>query len=94
MDRQYNIITRSFYSLCIQTNENVNIKFHTFSKKEFIHFVKVFFCMASRSSCSALMRPCSNLITSSLCVMTRGGYSCCVRPAGEAIIFACNSSVT
>lgn len=34
--------------------------------------------MASRSSCSALMRPCSNLMTSSRCVMV-GPY--CVTPA-------------
>lgn len=31
----------------------------TVSKKEFIHFVNVFFCIFSLSSCSCLMRPCS-----------------------------------
>ena len=31
----------------------------TLLKKEFIHLVKVFFCVASRSSCSCLIRPFS-----------------------------------
>ena len=41
----------------------------TLSKNELIHFVKVFFWMSSRSSCSDLMRLCSNLRASSLCVI-------------------------
>ena len=41
----------------------------TLVKNEFIHLVKVFFCMWSRSSCKTLMRPCSNLRTSSRCDM-------------------------
>ena len=41
----------------------------TLVRKEFIHFVNVFFCMWSRSSCKTLMRPCSNLSTSSRCDM-------------------------
>lgn len=39
----------------------------TLIKNEFIHLVKVFFWMWSRSSCRTLMRPCSNLSTSSRC---------------------------
>lgn len=42
----------------------------TFCKNEFIHLVKVFFCICSLSSWRALMRPCSNLSTSSLCVIS------------------------
>ena len=39
----------------------------TLIRNEFIHLVKVFFWMCSRSSCRTLMRPCSNLSTSSRC---------------------------
>jgi hypothetical protein len=38
--------------------------------------------MASRSSCSALMRPCSNLMTSSLCVIAGAWGSYCDTPVG------------
>lgn len=41
----------------------------TFNKNEFIHFVNVFFWICNRSSCRAFIRPCSNLSTSSRCVI-------------------------
>lgn len=66
-------VSKHLHSHYTYTSFNLSIEkmeaLFTLSRKEFIHFVKVFFCMASRSSCSALMRPCSNLMTSSLCVM-------------------------
>lgn len=47
----------------------------TFCRKEFIHFVNVFFCMCNRSSCRARIRPCSNFNTSSRWVISSGGPS-------------------
>lgn len=48
----------------------------TLTKNEFIHFVKVFFWMCKRSSCSVLMRSFSNLAMPSRCVML--DRCCCV----------------
>lgn len=54
----------------------------TLVKKEFIHLVKVFFWMWSRSSCNTLMRPCSNLSTSSRCDMVIAGRDYAPRQSG------------
>lgn len=49
--------------------DTIRSKYFTFARNEFIHFVKVFFWMCKRSSCSVLMRSFSNLCMPSRCVM-------------------------
>lgn len=48
------------WSLTLHTSYLTTCAPSTLLRKEFIHLVKVFFCVASRSSCSCLIRPFSN----------------------------------
>ena len=56
----------------------INSFLFTVSKKEFIHFVNVFFCIFSLSSCSCLMRPCSKPWTGAAIAR------CCVRTVASS----------
>lgn len=61
----------------------INSKSITFDKNEFIHFVKVFFWMCKRSSCSVLIRSFSNLAIPSRCVMFVRPCVCVEYPPGS-----------